>query len=1246
MSHQREPRTTAHSTTSSPSPGVPRRRRPRRSGSWTASISAGVGMAVMLGACPAMAADTSAAASAAATTAGSGWSSAVATADAWSAAAAKPTAALAPAWTATALAKAAASARAARITPKVFTPGAANTKATGGAPTGTWTPPSNASGAQAADGAPQARAATSSSDVSSTTADGSPSGSFTPAQGTTSASPAALAASGGTSSAAPSQSLAASSIPSSSFGGAGASGAGLGLQKFYGLDSFALSTQLDASVNVANGNLVVHSKDLAINAPGLTMRIDQFFNLANVGQVGSGAAGYGGSLSTGQDIGLLVNGSGAGSTVTFFGPSGFTATFTATSSGPYTAPAGINADLVKNSDGTWKLTYRSSGEKLSFTAGGYLVSDVDRNGVGLSLSYDGSNRLTSITDGAGRVTTLTWNTNNTINVITDPSGRTVTYGYQNVTASGGGVKTITYADGAVVTIDNSRTGSLDGIQTPDGNWTYFDYTTGSKIAKVTRFTTPGATSGAAAVTQFAYPNAATTVQTDPNGGQTTYTTDSSGRVTKVVDPLGHSRSVTWTANSDLATAIDGLGAGTTPGNTVTYSYDSANNLTAVALPTGAASRASYVTGSACGSMTTSSSQGGNAYQPKCSTDAQGNSKSFSYDPAGNVLAVKDTTATTAGGTGATPFTYTYQAASGGTASAGTTCGAKTGQVCTATDGNNNKTSYTYDAFGNVTKITPPSPLGAVNLTYDSLGRVTSVIDGKGSKTTYEYDAYDRPTNTVYAAGTSGAKNTYAAYNADGNLTYLDDANAGVSTWGYDALGRETGRKQPNAAQINSYYDAAGNLDKVDDIYGEVFYDYNAANQLTSMTVPTGPGSTAGSETTTFAYNNNGAETSRTLPNGIITTTTRDASGRITELKSAVGSTVIDQQKYTFTKPGSSGPSADRALVQTRTDVTGNNVPVNSTVTYGYDGLNQLTAATEKTSAGATSYAWSYSYDKAGNRTKDGDGSTTTTYTYNAANQITAKNGSSSGWSSDANGNQTAGAWGTATYDSRDAVTSLSPTGGSATPFAYTGSGNTNRLTNGTQKVVNGPLGLQATFDTNGAGTAYRYTPDGRRISAELPDGTSRYFLTDALDSVVAVSNANTFTAKYSYAPYGKSRSTSGGEALSNPFRFTGAYTDAKAGGLYKMGARYFDPATGRFTQADPSGQESNPFAYTGNCPSTFNDPTGLAVSYSCGLGLAALGVSTVAIGASLFVPPAGIVIASAGAASYALSVASVYDSCG
>ena len=40
----------------------------------------------------------------------------------------------------------------------------------------------------------------------------------------------------------------------------------------------------------------------------------------------------------------------------------------------------------------------------------------------------------------------------------------------------------------------------------------------------------------------------------------------------------------------------------------------------------------------------------------------------------------------------------------------------------------------------------------------------------------------------------------------------------------------------------------------------------------------------------------------------------------------------------------------------------------------------------------------------------------------------------------------------------------------------------------------------------------------------------------------------------------------------NPSRYTGQYQDTSAG-LYKMGARYYQPELGRWTQRDPSGLE-------------------------------------------------------------------------
>jgi uncharacterized protein RhaS with RHS repeats len=43
-----------------------------------------------------------------------------------------------------------------------------------------------------------------------------------------------------------------------------------------------------------------------------------------------------------------------------------------------------------------------------------------------------------------------------------------------------------------------------------------------------------------------------------------------------------------------------------------------------------------------------------------------------------------------------------------------------------------------------------------------------------------------------------------------------------------------------------------------------------------------------------------------------------------------------------------------------------------------------------------------------------------------------------------------------------------------------------------------------------------------------------------------------------------------------------------------MGARYYDPNTARFTQPDPSGQETNPYLYAAGDPINLTDPSGLA----------------------------------------------------
>lgn len=84
-----------------------------------------------------------------------------------------------------------------------------------------------------------------------------------------------------------------------------------------------------------------------------------------------------------------------------------------------------------------------------------------------------------------------------------------------------------------------------------------------------------------------------------------------------------------------------------------------------------------------------------------------------------------------------------------------------------------------------------------------------------------------------------------------------------------------------------------------------------------------------------------------------------------------GATVLSDLGYSYTKPGTSGAAGDRVNVQTSTDHSGAGtlVPAGAVTSYGYDTLDRVTSVVEKTASGGASASWTYSYDKAGNRTQ-------------------------------------------------------------------------------------------------------------------------------------------------------------------------------------------------------------------------------------------------------------------------------------
>jgi RHS repeat-associated protein len=97
-------------------------------------------------------------------------------------------------------------------------------------------------------------------------------------------------------------------------------------------------------------------------------------------------------------------------------------------------------------------------------------------------------------------------------------------------------------------------------------------------------------------------------------------------------------------------------------------------------------------------------------------------------------------------------------------------------------------------------------------------------------------------------------------------------------------------------------------------------------------------------------------------------------------------------------------------------------------------------------------------------------------------------------------------------------------------------------------------------------------PAGRRSRAR-----GYYYLWDALGSTAAIANpAGALDNSYEYDPYGNQTASTG--TLSNYFKFAGGFSlaDRSGGDLYHFGARYYDPATGRWDPGRPARPDRRP----------------------------------------------------------------------
>ncbi|MEU0355804.1 RHS repeat-associated core domain-containing protein [Streptomyces cyaneofuscatus] len=926
---------------------------------------------------------------------------------------------------------------------------------------------------------------------------------------------------------------------------------GQGTVPWHQISDVRVTDSLVARINLSNGNLMLAGTDFDVAGVGQKLRLARTYNSLDApwGKV---------SQRWWQEyeryLHVFTN------EVAVYGATGDASFFTKNADGTFTTPKGYSKDLKKNADGTYTLTDRKSGSKDTYDANGTLTKVTDRNKGSITVTQhdEGSeHKGFKITETrSGRWVDLVKTYPNQWQA-KDHTGRTAVF---DLNPAGDLAKTTdTEGKATVFGYDSSR--RLTKITTPKGRVTVFTYDDENRVTSMLRATELNGSGHTGPTWSYAYSaashsDAGTTTVTNPETHATKYEHDADGEVEKVTDALQQSRSQTFDANHNIDSATDAMGVGSTPGNETTYGWDSRNNPTGSTLPTGA-------TATVTGYQTIAG-----ADLPGRSTTADGEKTDYTYDTAGNTKSVA------VEGTGGGNRSFDHNPAT-------PTCGGFEGQVCKVTTkltaSKSVATTFTYDAQGNLKTAKAPAPLGTTTYKYDDLGRVISAKDARGITITYEYDHRDR----VKKVDSSNYQAVTYEYDGDGNLTQRSDGT-GVIKYTFDPLSRETVRTQQNGSQTVLAYTPAGNVDTYQDPAGLTDYTWNKVNKLTELKDPKG-------KITKYEYNKNDVRTVTTYPGDTVHTVTPDESGRPEKIKATSPKGTLVDLAYTYGY--GTGGATDGTKIRTTTDAV-----AGTKTSYEYDSAGRFSYAAENKGSTLTS-SWQYCYDLGGNLTSQGTDKGCprgTTYTVNDAQQITAKNGSTTNWSYDQIGNETAAASTPETtrtgitWSDHSQMTSIT-TGGKTYAGQYGSTDQSERIKLGDTFFHNGPLGLSAT-STAGVDTGFNREPGGT-LNSMTRGGKNHYYLTDALGSVVALADeSGTKVNTYSYSPRGVQRAATS-EQAPQPYRFAGGYQDPT--GLYHFAARYYDPNIGRFTTPDPSGQEKNPYLYAEGDPVNRIDPTGL-----------------------------------------------------
>jgi YD repeat-containing protein len=283
------------------------------------------------------------------------------------------------------------------------------------------------------------------------------------------------------------------------------------------------------------------------------------------------------------------------------------------------------------------------------------------------------------------------------------------------------------------------------------------------------------------------------------------------------------------------------------------------------------------------------------------------------------------------------------------------------------------TGYTYDAAGQLTKVTLPDN-SSLAYSYDSAHRLIGIADNLGNRITYTLDAMgNRTKEDVFDPASAlaqtrrrvfnnlnrlfqeiGAQNqtTQYAYDNQGNLTSIDGALAGTADTtinAYDALNRLKQVTDPNGGVTQYGYNGIDQLVSVTDPRTlATTYNYDGLANLNSQASPdTG--------TTANTYDAAGNLLTQTDAKGQVTTYTYDALNRVKSITFQDGSKHI----YAYDQ-GTNG--IGRLTSITESNALNESLDV---INYGYDQHGRVTSVAEVVDNVSTQHSVGYQYDSFG-----------------------------------------------------------------------------------------------------------------------------------------------------------------------------------------------------------------------------------------------------------------------------------------